>query len=208
MLIAHELLDFGAKRRAVGATQMNATSSRSHAVFTLQVRMVTSRPGGHIESQAWLQNSVLRCFVASLLRLEAKVHFVDLAGSEREGHYLISTEQFPRNFFRLVKERLVKCVYTVFPLVFLCCRKWSSKKTSTKKRPDSRDQDDFGSYLHVVGKRGEPGRAGQFVIEELLYKVQLSAINAAKDKEFKEMLEEKDTKYEDARLIFVATEML
>ena len=27
-------------------------------------------------------------------------------------------------------------------------------------------QDDFGSYLHVVGKRGEPGRAGQFVIEE------------------------------------------
>lgn len=25
---AHELLDFGAKRRAVGATQMNATSSR------------------------------------------------------------------------------------------------------------------------------------------------------------------------------------
>lgn len=62
---AHELLDFGAKRRAVGATQMNATSSRSHAVFTLQVRMVTSRPGGHIESQA-------------------KVHFVDLAGSERQ----------------------------------------------------------------------------------------------------------------------------
>lgn len=27
-------------------------------------------------------------------------------------------------------------------------------------------QDDFGSYLHVVGKRGEPGRAGQFVVEE------------------------------------------
>jgi len=62
---AHELLDFGAKRRATGATQMNATSSRSHAVFTLQVRMVTSRPGGHIESQA-------------------KMHFVDLAGSERQ----------------------------------------------------------------------------------------------------------------------------
>ncbi|CAK9042717.1 Kinesin-like protein unc-104 [Durusdinium trenchii] len=138
---------------------MNATSSRSHAVFTLQVRMVTSRPGGHTESQA-------------------KMHFVDLAGSERqkktgaagerlkawaafeyvslrnnpsgtvsgwdgdpgpaghlifqerEGHYLISTEHLPRNFFRLVK-------------------------------------DEFGSYLHVIGKRGEPGRAGQFVIEEM-----------------------------------------
>ncbi|CAK9117149.1 unnamed protein product [Durusdinium trenchii] len=139
---------------------MNATSSRSHAVFTLQVRMVTSRPGGHTESQA-------------------KMHFVDLAGSERqkktgaagncehpgvrsqmyvslrnnpsgtvsgwdgdpgpaghlifqerEGHYLISTEHLPRNFFRLVK-------------------------------------DEFGSYLHAIGKRGEPGRAGQFVIEEM-----------------------------------------
>lgn len=62
---AYELLDFGAKRRAVAATQMNATSSRSHAVFTLQVRMVTAKPGGHIESQA-------------------KIHFVDLAGSERQ----------------------------------------------------------------------------------------------------------------------------
>ncbi|CAE7578730.1 unc-104 [Symbiodinium natans] len=62
---AYELLDFGAKRRAVAATQMNATSSRSHAVFTLQVRMVLAKPGGHVESQA-------------------KIHFVDLAGSERQ----------------------------------------------------------------------------------------------------------------------------
>ena len=28
------------------------------------------------------------------------------------------------------------------------------------------DQDEFSSYLHVVGKRGEPGKAGQFVIED------------------------------------------
>ncbi|CAE7341635.1 unnamed protein product, partial [Symbiodinium necroappetens] len=27
--------------------------------------------------------------------------------------------------------------------------------------------DEFSSYLHVVGKRGEPGKAGQFVIEEM-----------------------------------------
>lgn len=39
------------------------------------------------------------------------------------------------------------------------------RKTSQKR--SECDQDDFGSYLHVVGKRGEPGRAGQFVIEEL-----------------------------------------
>jgi len=63
---AHELLDFGATRRAVGATQMNAASSRSHAVFTIQVRMlIACSAGGSVESQA-------------------KIHFVDLAGSERQ----------------------------------------------------------------------------------------------------------------------------
>jgi len=61
---ALELLDFGAKRRAVGATQMNAVSSRSHAVFTVQVRMLIADGTSSVERQA-------------------KIHFVDLAGSER-----------------------------------------------------------------------------------------------------------------------------
>lgn len=62
---AAELFDFGAKRRAVGATQMNETSSRSHAIFTVQIRTSVKVSGGTTESQA-------------------KVHFVDLAGSERQ----------------------------------------------------------------------------------------------------------------------------
>lgn len=62
---ALELFDFGAKKRAVGATQMNASSSRSHAVFTIQIRMVIRKPAGAVESQA-------------------KIHFVDLAGSEKQ----------------------------------------------------------------------------------------------------------------------------
>jgi len=65
---AMELFDYGAKLRATCATQMNATSSRSHAVFTIQVRMVGQQSadegGGMLERQA-------------------RMHFVDLAGSER-----------------------------------------------------------------------------------------------------------------------------
>ena len=33
-----KLMDFGTKKRVVAATAMNATSSRSHAVFTLKVQ--------------------------------------------------------------------------------------------------------------------------------------------------------------------------
>eukprot|EP00929_Paragymnodinium_shiwhaense_P047341 TRINITY_DN24014_c0_g1_i1.p1 TRINITY_DN24014_c0_g1~~TRINITY_DN24014_c0_g1_i1.p1 ORF type:complete len:1058 (-),score=256.80 TRINITY_DN24014_c0_g1_i1:379-3552(-) len=62
---AFELFDFGAKNRAVAATQMNAVSSRSHAVFTIQIRTKEATAGGSVESQA-------------------KIHFVDLAGSEKQ----------------------------------------------------------------------------------------------------------------------------
>lgn len=60
-----DLLDFGAKHRAVGATCMNATSSRSHAVFTVDLRITSSIDGGTRDMQS-------------------KVNFVDLAGSEKQ----------------------------------------------------------------------------------------------------------------------------
>ena len=57
------LLDYGNKNRSVATTNMNATSSRSHALFTV-----------HIES---LENGD---------KVKAsKLNFVDLAGSERQG---------------------------------------------------------------------------------------------------------------------------
>lgn len=56
------LLRIGNRERAVASTQMNETSSRSHAVFTI---LLTQRD---LVTQA---------------RTRAKVHLVDLAGSER-----------------------------------------------------------------------------------------------------------------------------
>eukprot|EP00966_Prymnesium_polylepis_P214078 4958255-Prymnesium_polylepis.1 len=50
----------GAASRSTGATAMNATSSRSHAIFTLALELTS---GGKT--------------------VAPKVHFVDLAGSER-----------------------------------------------------------------------------------------------------------------------------
>ncbi|CAJ1420571.1 unnamed protein product [Effrenium voratum] len=64
MLRVNELLDFGAKNRAVGATSMNANSSRSHAIFTLDIRLSYSGSKGK--------------------DLQSRIHFVDLAGSEKQ----------------------------------------------------------------------------------------------------------------------------
>lgn len=56
-----DILEEGAKQRIVAATNMNATSSRSHAIFSVDIRMN--------------QNGV---------DSQAHIHFVDLAGSERQ----------------------------------------------------------------------------------------------------------------------------
>lgn len=55
----------GLRNRAVGATLMNADSSRSHSIFTVYVEMMELRADGeHIRT--------------------GKLHLVDLAGSERQ----------------------------------------------------------------------------------------------------------------------------
>ena len=57
-----KILDIGNKNRSVSATKMNATSSRSHALFTV-----------HIES------------LEGKDKVKAsKINLVDLAGSERQ----------------------------------------------------------------------------------------------------------------------------
>ena len=58
-----KLLDYGNKNRSTAQTQMNATSSRSHAIFTV-----------HIESLEGVDKVK-----------GSKLNFVDLAGSERQG---------------------------------------------------------------------------------------------------------------------------
>jgi hypothetical protein len=61
------LLAEGASRRAVGETNMNAASSRSHAVLTLRLSLTYGSSGGSGKG----------------LTRSSKLHLIDLAGSER-----------------------------------------------------------------------------------------------------------------------------
>eukprot|EP00933_Yihiella_yeosuensis_P038837 TRINITY_DN32778_c0_g1_i2.p1 TRINITY_DN32778_c0_g1~~TRINITY_DN32778_c0_g1_i2.p1 ORF type:complete len:1236 (+),score=212.72 TRINITY_DN32778_c0_g1_i2:75-3782(+) len=66
-----KLLHYGMKARVTAATQMNATSSRSHAVFTLKVQLLEGLPPepGQPDNRKVLT---------------AKMNLADLAGSERQ----------------------------------------------------------------------------------------------------------------------------
>ena len=60
------LMTRGAKNRVVGATHMNAQSSRSHSIFTITIESSMPGPDGKPKIKA------------------GKLHLVDLAGSERQ----------------------------------------------------------------------------------------------------------------------------
>ncbi|XP_052802857.1 kinesin-like protein KIF21A isoform X4 [Mya arenaria] len=89
---AMQCLEVGALSRSTASTNMNATSSRSHAVFTLHIkqhRLVKEESpvfdgeegehGGQGEGTVARSDEALTEFEI----LTAKFHFVDLAGSER-----------------------------------------------------------------------------------------------------------------------------
>lgn len=61
-----QLMSKGNKNRSVGATEMNATSSRSHSIFTITVEASEEDESGEQRIRA------------------GKLHLVDLAGSERQ----------------------------------------------------------------------------------------------------------------------------
>ena len=63
-----KLMDIGNDNRVVGATAMNATSSRSHSIFTIYVETSEPDPANPDETR----------FKAG------KLNLVDLAGSERQ----------------------------------------------------------------------------------------------------------------------------
>ena len=67
-----EILKNGAKIRQTGSTKMNSQSSRSHAIFTLNVKQKCN-----------LSNDQKNNSDDETQTLSAKFHFVDLAGSER-----------------------------------------------------------------------------------------------------------------------------
>ncbi|TRZ02979.1 hypothetical protein DNTS_004984 [Danionella cerebrum] len=78
-----QCLKLGALSRTTASTQMNAQSSRSHAIFTIQLcqmRVCPQAPLVNGEMSAVPEGSLAQ---PEYETLSAKFHFVDLAGSER-----------------------------------------------------------------------------------------------------------------------------
>ena len=69
-----DVLAAGRRNRATGATLMNATSSRSHAIFTVTVE-TSGGGGGGLEGAVGGPPATIRA---------GRLHMVDLAGSERQ----------------------------------------------------------------------------------------------------------------------------
>jgi len=77
------VLNHGSSIRQTDATAINARSSRSHAVFTINLRQ--TRMPNYISSVKEKRSSVLDHLGGgdAMMTVESKLHFVDLAGSER-----------------------------------------------------------------------------------------------------------------------------
>ena len=74
-----KLLKVGSKQRAVGATKMNAGSSRSHSILTITIETsetIQAPPGAVSEAGQAMEDKVVYKV--------GKLHLVDLAGSERQ----------------------------------------------------------------------------------------------------------------------------
>ncbi|KAK0905450.1 hypothetical protein LTR91_023419 [Friedmanniomyces endolithicus] len=80
-------LNFGSMIRQTDATAINARSSRSHAVFTLNLiqRRYTEGPGSPTPKLDKRYSAPIESFTNgdSVITFDSKLHFVDLAGSER-----------------------------------------------------------------------------------------------------------------------------
>uniref|UniRef100_A0A665WLH2 Kinesin family member 21A n=1 Tax=Echeneis naucrates TaxID=173247 RepID=A0A665WLH2_ECHNA len=74
-----QCLKLGALSRTTASTQMNVQSSRSHAIFTIQLCQVRVCQDNETDNRVSNGNSELDEYET----LTAKFHFVDLAGSER-----------------------------------------------------------------------------------------------------------------------------
>lgn len=81
------LMDEGTKARTVASTNMNATSSRSHAVFTIEFTSVTVS----MKSYCTEMNLIIihqEVDEENRTNKTSKINLVDLAGSERYLYYL------------------------------------------------------------------------------------------------------------------------
>ncbi|KAJ4985721.1 kinesin family protein [Stagonosporopsis vannaccii] len=78
-------LNFGSSIRQTDATAQNAKSSRSHAVFSLNLvqKKTSSAPTTTREKRRSVPLEMMSGSGESLVTIDSKLHFVDLAGSER-----------------------------------------------------------------------------------------------------------------------------
>jgi kinesin family protein 4/21/27 len=74
-------LDFGSSIRQTDATAINAKSSRSHAVFSLN--LVQRKPKVMTQEMKRLSMPAGEVPHQEVMTVDSKMHFVDLAGSER-----------------------------------------------------------------------------------------------------------------------------
>ncbi|KJH45717.1 kinesin motor domain protein [Dictyocaulus viviparus] len=81
------LMDEGNKARTVAATNMNSTSSRSHAVFTIVLTQKKHCPVAKLDTEKVLDLSNPFTYFSDLVHFKlfyvSKISLVDLAGSER-----------------------------------------------------------------------------------------------------------------------------
>jgi hypothetical protein len=80
------VLQKGLIARSTGATDMNKSSSRSHAIFTVILKQYISED----ESSGDSANDNGGKVAHHLRQVESKFHFVDLAGSERVSFLLVN----------------------------------------------------------------------------------------------------------------------
>ena len=75
-----QCLERGTVCRSVGSTSMNASSSRSHAIFTVTIEQIVDETDDHgsLGEESTAEPAATCCSAMS-----SKFHFVDLAGSER-----------------------------------------------------------------------------------------------------------------------------
>jgi hypothetical protein len=78
-------LNFGSSIRQTDATAINAKSSRSHAVFSLNLiqRKHKTNSGTSAQEKRFSVPTELLTGADSFITVDSKYHFVDLAGSER-----------------------------------------------------------------------------------------------------------------------------
>lgn len=78
-----EILNRGSAIRQTDATAINSRSSRSHAVFTINLRQTRSQATSPTRSKHAPTQSDAGIPADTTVTIESKLHFVDLAGSER-----------------------------------------------------------------------------------------------------------------------------